>query len=319
MFIMETLLSRASDLIYCKLYIRSSTPVGRVVEYLLKYPRTFLVVADDQKVAGLIGREKLLKRVGPKNELELYTESPISAFMDKNPLVLDSNEDLFELCRKVLSRPIDTVYDDVVISTKGVFTGLVSVKQLMLCLIEDFGVQIQLLKQQRSMLKKPIIATLMTGDDAPNSDENENNGAQSDLPENEDLEPESIAVPLPQEPANHIKLRGHLDTFNVVELVQLLVQGRKTGRLDLLEYKEENPFYAVYIDKGIISHAEGNGSSGKPALWKALKISEGKFTFHYNLRSATITLHDDPMFLLMEGCRMQDEAAMIKPLQEATA
>jgi hypothetical protein len=180
--------------------------------------------------------------------------------------------------------------------------------------------QIKMLKKKRSMLKKPIVATLMRGDDAFGDGENEINGANFDLPENEDPEPENVAVPLPKEPESHIKLRGHIDAFNVVELVQLLVQGKKTGRLDLLEYKEENPFYTVYIDKGSISHAEGNGASGKSALWKALKISKGKFIFHYNLQSATISIHEDPMFLLMESCRLQDEdAAAVKPFQEARA
>jgi hypothetical protein len=313
---METLLSRASDIIYCKQYIPSSTPVNLVVEYLWKYPRTFLVVADEQKVAGLISREKLLKKICSKKDLELYDQRPISAFMDKNPLILDGNEDLFELCRKVLSRPIQTVYDDVIISNGGVFSGLVSVKQMMLCLLEDVGGQINLLKQRQNMLKKPIVATVMTAETS-DADGHHHDLAAAEAFESDDPEPENIAVPLPQEPASHIKLRGHLDAFNVVELVQLLVQGKKTGRLDLLEHNEENPFYTVYIDNGIICHAEGNGGSGKPALWKALKITEGKFIFHYNLQSATITLHDDPIFLLMEACRMQDEAAMVKPLQEA--
>jgi len=176
------------------------------VEYLLKYPRTFLVVADDQKVAGLIGREKLLKRVGPKNELELYTESPISAFMDKNPLVLDSNEDLFELCRKVLSR--QSIPSMMMSSFPQRRFYRLSVCQAIDAVPDRrFRVQIQLLKQQRSMLKKPIIATLMAGDDAPNSDENEHNGANPTTGKR-GFGTGSIAVPLPQEPANHIKLRG---------------------------------------------------------------------------------------------------------------
>lgn len=316
---METLLSHASDLIYCKQYIPSSTPVRLVVEYLKKYPRAFLVVADDHKVGGLIGCDKLLKRISSKKELELYSEKPISTLMDRNPLILDSNEDLFELYRKVVSRPFETVHDDVVIANSGIFSGLVSVKQLMLCLLEDLRNQLQLLQQQRSMMKKPITATLLTAENGSNVEENEIDGVFSDAMENGDLEPETVAVPLPKEPADHIKLRGHLDAFNVVELMQLLVQGRKTGRLDLLNYKEENPFYTVYIDKGKISHAEGNGNSGKSALWKALKITEGKFIFHYNLRPAVTTIQDDPNFLLMEACRLQDEAALVKPVQEPIA
>ena len=316
---METLLSKAADLIYCKQYIPSTTPVRSVVEYLKKYPRTFLVVADDQKVAGLIGRDKLLKRVDSKNKWELYAERPISSVMDKNPLILDGNEDLFKLCLKVISRPIETVYDDVVVSTDGVFTGLVSVKQLMLCVLEDMGHQLKLLKEQRFLLKKPIVATLMTADDSLTANENEINETFSEALENGELEPESVAVPLPREPADHIKLRGHLDAFNVVELMQLLVEGRKTGRLDILGYKEQNPFYSMYLDKGIISHAEGNGNTGKSALWKALKITEGKFIFHYNLLPAVTTIQDDPNFLLMEACRLQDEAAQVKSVEGSIA
>lgn len=310
---METLLSRASDLIYCKQYIPSSTPVKLVVDYLKKYPRSFLVAADNHKVTGLISRDKLFKKIGPQKDWDMYSKKPISTLLDKNPLILDSNEDLLELYRKVLSRPIETVHDDVVIATNGVFTGLVSVKQLMLCLLEDLRNKLQVFQQQSSM-KSPVVATLLTGENGPNAfdSESETGKAFSEYPENDFPEPENVAVPLQREPANHIKLRGHLDTFNIVELVQLLVQGGKTGRLDLLDYQEENPFYTVYIDKGRILHAEGNGITGKAALLKSLKITEGKFVFHYNLQSSKITIHDDPMYFLMEACRIQDEETQIK-------
>ncbi|MGB7566556.1 MAG: DUF4388 domain-containing protein, partial [Chitinivibrionales bacterium] len=86
-----------------------------------------------------------------------------------------------------------------------------------------------------------------------------------------------------------------------------------------LGYKEQNPFYSMYLDKGIISHAEGNGNTGKSALWKALKITEGKFIFHYNLLPAVTTIQDDPNFLLMEACRLQDEAAQVKSVEGSIA
>jgi len=96
--------------------------------------------------------------------------------------------------------------------------------------------------------------------------------------------------------------------------VQLLVQGRKTGRLDLLEYKEENLSTRYILTRDYFARRRKR-QQRETALWKALKISEGKFTFHYNLRSATITsmMTDVSSHGRM---RMQDEAAMIKPLRK---
>jgi hypothetical protein len=283
------------------------------MEYFQKHTRTFMLVLEGGNVCGLIGRDKLFLSVGSKEGWDLYADRPISTFMDKTPLFLDCAEKSTEVYQKVISRSIETVYDDVVVFSEGVLLGLVSVKQLMVCLFQDFE---RRRKQTYSNLKKPILATVMSEMGRESRREDDVVEILLKALENSELEPEAVAVPLPQAPSNSIKLRGHLDAFNIVELVQLLVQGEKTGRLDLLENKQENPFYSLYINKGRLTHAEGNGEWGKAALWKALKVVEGKFIFHYNLKSSKISIHDDPAYLLMEACRLQDEAAMAHPVRE---
>lgn len=313
---METLSSHASRLIYCKQYVPSSTSVNDVMAYFHKNSRAYLVVVDDDQVCGLVGRDALLMKLKSPQGSEVYGDKRISTFMDPNPLVLDCNDDLVDSYRKVISRPVETVYDDVIVSSKGIFLGTVSVKQLMVCLLQDFESKGKETRQ-RSVFRKPIAATLFTDASPSNDKKDDPIDAFLKALENGELEPESVAVPLPQAPSDLIKLRGGLDVFNVVELVQMLVQGRKTGRLDLLEKKKDVPFYSLYIDKGKITNAEGDGKRGKPALFKALKASEGKFIFHDNLRSVNTTIHDDPFYLLMEACRQQDEAAVAPPMPQA--
>jgi len=54
----------------------------------------------------------------------------------------------------------------------------------------------------------------------------------------------------------------------------MLVQGRKTGRLDLLEKRKTSRFIRCILTKAN-NEREGDGKRGKPALFKALKASKG--------------------------------------------
>jgi hypothetical protein len=285
-----------SELIYCKEYIPSTTPVKQVVDYFKQQKRTFIVVADDHTVAGLVGRDKLLISVSSPQAWALYAQKPIASLMDKNPLIFDGKGDIVDLFRKASSRPIETVYDDVIISMNGTFTWLLSVKQLMRCMIQESESRLEPPKVTVNLSKKPIIATFF---------DHKTTSANADTA----IDPYAYTMSPSRDDVFRIHLRGRLDAFSVVELMQMLVQGTKTGRLDVPEKTKNIPLISVFFDRGKIIHAEGGGEKGKNALWRALKITEGDFAFHPGLRCTITTIYEDPMFLLMEACRLQDESA----------
>jgi CBS domain-containing protein len=275
--------------------VPSTTLVRQVVEYLKLHDRTFIVVADDHKVAGLIGRDKLLIKVG-SSESSLYAQQPIAVVMDATPLIFEGSGDVSQLFRHVVSRPIETVYDDIVISTNGVFAGLLSVRKLMECMLEELEYQRSITMETFSTLKKPIVATFF--------DQKHTAGFAATS-----IDPYAYTMAISKDDATPIKLRGHLDAFSVIELMQMLVQGTKTGRLDLCGKAKKATCFTVFFDQGKIIHAEGMSETGKNALWKALKFTDGDFSFHPGLLHPARSIHEDPMFLLMEACRLQDEAA----------
>jgi hypothetical protein len=41
-----------------------------------------------------------------------------------------------------------------------------------------------------------------------------------------------------------------------------------------------------------------------------MKIAEGEFVFHSDLQQPMQSIYEEPMFLLIEACRLQDEAAI---------
>jgi hypothetical protein len=56
-------------------------------------------------------------------------------------------------------------------------------------------------------------------------------------------------------------------------------------------------------------HAENGSDRGHRALWKALSIQEGEFMFFYGKPGAKTSIRENPMMLLMEACKRQDESA----------
>jgi Domain of unknown function (DUF4388) len=106
-------------------------------------------------------------------------------------------------------------------------------------------------------------------------------------------------------------LQGQLDECCVLDVVQLLVQTAKTGRLEL--YPEGRGAQAVpctvFVHAGNIVHAETGVDGGHSALWKALRITKGEFSFFSGEHTGAITIRENPMMLLLEACRKQDEEA----------
>jgi hypothetical protein len=107
-------------------------------------------------------------------------------------------------------------------------------------------------------------------------------------------------------------IQGRLDDGCILDVVQLLVRTAKSGRLELHPEGIGAQTFpcAVFLHRGNIVHAEHGENGGYDALWKALKITKGEFSFFAGHQPGTTTIRENPMTLLLEACRRQDEEAI---------
>jgi len=298
----------AVNQVHSKAFVDAATKVSDVVAYFRKNSSQFLAVATNGKINGLISREKLLVNVGSQFGWSLHADSPIATLMDKKPLIYDGKGHTIDLLRRVVKRPIETVYDDVIIAMGGVFSGLVSVKQLMLFELDNLDDQLKVLEQQRALLQKTIATHLLDQNVSPEVWERKILAIVNTAQKMETLEQDQPEL-ADDSSVGTVKLHGNLEAFSVIDLIQLLVQGGKTGRLELkADAQSKDILFTIFVLKGRIVHVEGKDCDGGHfALWQALKVTEGDFTFHYGCKSETVTIQENPMTLLLEACRRQDE------------
>jgi DNA-binding response OmpR family regulator/methanogenic corrinoid protein MtbC1 len=106
-------------------------------------------------------------------------------------------------------------------------------------------------------------------------------------------------------------LQGDLAHLSLPDLMQLLHQNRRTGRLEVRQRKRSFSFFFL---KGLLLQAEGYPANIKSekALFRALLEDRGAFLFHSEEADALKEIEPDPTlgsleFLLMEGLRQRDE------------
>jgi hypothetical protein len=293
-------------------YSRKCVPQSMLIQDMVNYFRTnndqFVAVFEERKIVGIISREKMLFDIGSQFGWALYANKPVSALMDSKPLIVDGTADIISIFKMVISRPEERVYDDVIVVKERMFAGMISVRQLMRYHSEYLEEHLNIINQQKKLLEKTIAAHLLDKVADPDTWAKRVGEVVKTAQEMEILEEKSVndsgAEKVP------VTLQGCLDIFSVIDLIQLLVQGGKTGRLSFSGSSDiENTLYTVFIDHGTIVHAEGLDCSGKDALFEALRITSGNFVFYYNSLSDKITIQENPIFLLMEFCRLQDEEA----------
>jgi hypothetical protein len=104
-------------------------------------------------------------------------------------------------------------------------------------------------------------------------------------------------------------MQGQLDDSGAIDVVLLLARTAKTGKLELHPegIGPQTTSCTVFMHNGSIVHAEDGGNGGHDALWKALKITKGEFSFFADHLSDTTTIRENPMRLLLEASRRQDE------------
>ena len=118
---------------------------------------------------------------------------------------------------------------------------------------------------------------------------------------------EVIRVSELQEIQGQPAFAGELAHLCPVELFQMLETGYKTGILTLSTSGGEGSYTII---SGQVVAAKFDGKRAEDAVYEVLKYNEGTFAFNpqeVTIKKPEITLHTTS--LLMEGCRLLDEAS----------
>jgi len=100
-------------------------------------------------------------------------------------------------------------------------------------------------------------------------------------------------------------VRGNLSQMNVIDLVQSLEMGRKSGSLTRTNDDEK---CEMYFSEGQVTHASYGSLTGDAAVFKVLRWTGGNFQINFEAKTKEQTTTLNTQGLLMEGLRMLDES-----------
>ncbi len=104
-------------------------------------------------------------------------------------------------------------------------------------------------------------------------------------------------------------LKGNLKDFELGDLLQLLHMSLKNGALKISSIAGEG---IIYIENGIIRHAELGNEEGEIAMTKIMQLKEGTFEFLKDVKSSKNTINLPIPNLLLEIARKIDEWKVIE-------
>jgi CheY-like chemotaxis protein len=101
-------------------------------------------------------------------------------------------------------------------------------------------------------------------------------------------------------------VRGSLSQMNVIDLMQSLEMGRKSGQLSLTNEGER---CEVFFVEGQVKHATYGSLLGDEAVFKVLRWTGGNFQINFEGKTDKETTQLNTQGLLMEGLRLLDESS----------
>lgn len=102
-------------------------------------------------------------------------------------------------------------------------------------------------------------------------------------------------------------ITGQLENMGLTDIVQTLAIGLKTACVELAHDGQEG---SIWFRDGSIVHAQSGEKQGEPAFYDMLRWRTGEFVIEHGVRNRRSTIQNDPMFLIMEGMRLIDEATV---------
>jgi len=101
-------------------------------------------------------------------------------------------------------------------------------------------------------------------------------------------------------------LEGRLEEMNIIDLLQTLEMGQKSGRLTVRQGAEQ---CEMYFTGGVCKHATNGTQVGEEAVCRVIQWDKGEFEIDFNANSEKVSIERTTQGLLMEALRLVDEAA----------
>src|SRR5271166_2605350 len=90
-----------------------------------------VVLTEFGAPVGLVSRTKLYERLSQQFGYSLYSKRAVRLVMDDSYLAVDAKDSIEEVARKVTHRRRTEMYDEIVVLENGVYSGVVSVRDLL--------------------------------------------------------------------------------------------------------------------------------------------------------------------------------------------
>lgn len=105
---------------------------------------------------------------------------------------------------------------------------------------------------------------------------------------------------------------GKLDVFRVENLIQMLGNDYKTGRLKLISGNNEEAY--IFLNNGKLKHVEirNRNLSGINAFYETICWQDGDFSFETGIEQDKNTIDKMSMGIIIEGLRRLDEYNVLK-------
>src|SRR4051812_6653194 len=97
-------------------------------------------------------------------------------------------------------------------------------------------------------------------------------------------------------------LSGTLDDFNLVDIIQLVDLGQKTGTIELKDLQNtEAAEGRIFFFEGAVYGAEIGSLTGEAALYNLFLATDGEFELHESSLPPPRTIHTSNAFVILEG------------------
>lgn len=95
-----------------------------------------VVVVRDGKPIGHITRTHFYQKIGTRYGYNLFMGRQNQLIMKDNPLIVESSTPIIEVSKEAMDRRAEDLYDDVIVIKRGLYLGVVSIRELLLKLVE---------------------------------------------------------------------------------------------------------------------------------------------------------------------------------------
>ncbi|HTY37083.1 MAG TPA: ATP-binding protein [Bacteroidota bacterium] len=106
-------------------------PCSSLLQLYQEHHTQSLVVVENDIILGILYRRRVTDQLSTQFGFALYQRRSARDLMESDFLCLDAGCPLAEVVRHALSRPNESVYEDVIITRDGKYEGLLSVQQML--------------------------------------------------------------------------------------------------------------------------------------------------------------------------------------------